>query len=76
MDGLNTGQVYTGSGKIWVECISGSDKIRVGCIRIRKKHGSGIFRFYGFRINPTGLVRLFLGYFVFCRNKKLDIFIT
>ena len=28
------GWVYTGSGKIRVECILGSDKIRIGCISI------------------------------------------
>ena len=31
---LNTGRVYTGSGKIWVGCISDSGKIRVGRISI------------------------------------------
>ena len=47
-DGSNTGRVYSGSGKIRVGCISGSGKIR-----------EGIFQFYGFQINPTGLKRLF-----------------
>ena len=65
VDGLNTGRVYTGSGKIRVGYISGSGKIR-----------AGVFRFYGFRINPTDLERPFLGYFFFCQNKKFSIFIT
>ena len=63
--GLNTGRVYTGSSKIRIGCISGSGKIR-----------AGVFRFYGFRINPTGLERLFLSYFFFHQNKKFSIFIS
>ena len=57
--GLNTGRVYTGSGKIWVRCISGSGKIQ-----------AGVFRFYGFRINTTDLERLFLviSFFVKIKN--------
>ena len=42
--GLNTGQMYSGSGKIRVGCISDSGKIQVG-----------VFRFYEFRINPTAV---------------------
>jgi len=34
MGPLNTGQVYTGSGKIQVGCISGLGKIRVRCISV------------------------------------------
>ena len=63
--GLNTGRVYTGSGIIRVGYILGSGKIR-----------AGVFRFYGFRINPTGLERLFQSYFFFHQNKKFSIFIT
>ena len=46
--GLNTDRVYLGLGKIQIGCISSSGKIR-----------AGVFRFYGFQINPTGLGRLF-----------------
>jgi len=42
----------------------GSDKI----------HG-GVFWFYGFRVNPTGLERLFSEFF-FGQNQNLGIFIT
>ena len=52
--GLNMDQVYSNSGKIRVKCISGSGKIRVG-----------VFQFYGFRINPTGLEHLFCELFFF-----------
>ena len=55
--GLNTDRVYTGSDKIRVGCISGSGEIR-----------AGVFRFYGFRINPTSLERLFLSFFVKIKN--------
>ena len=53
--------VYTGSDKILVGYISGLGKIR-----------AGVFRFYGYRINPTGLEHIFLGYFFFCQNKKIQ----
>jgi len=59
--GLNTGRVYSCSGKIRVECISNSDKIR-----------AVVFRFYGFQIHPTGLKRLFSELFLFfVKIKKL-----
>ena len=50
----NTSRVYWGSGKIRIKCISSSGKMR-----------AGVFRFYGFRINPTGLERLFCELFFF-----------
>jgi len=56
---VNTDLVYTGSGKIRVGCILGSGKIR-----------AGKFRFYRFRINPTGLERPFLGCFFFVKIKN------
>ena len=62
--GLNIGRVYSGSGKIRVECISGSGNTR-----------ADVFRFYGFWINTTGLERLFSGLFFFCQNQNLGIFI-
>jgi len=34
--GLNTGRVYTGSGKIRVGCTSGSGKIRAGVLDLAK----------------------------------------
>ena len=43
-----------------------------GVFRVRVNYVSGVFWFYGFRINPTGLERLLLGYFVFCLNKMHD----
>ena len=57
--GSNTGRVYSGSGKIRVGCISSSGKLR-----------AGILRFYGFRINPTGLKRLFNELFFFVKTKN------
>jgi len=63
--GLNMGWVYTSS-----------DKIQVGVFWVQVKYGSGVFRFYRFWINPTGLERLFFGYLFFCQNKKISIFIT
>jgi len=57
---LNTSRVYTGLGKIRIGCISDLGKIR-----------AGVFRFYGFRINPTGLERLFPGLFLFL-SKKIE----
>ena len=61
----NTGRVYSGSGKIRVGCISGSGKI-----------WAGVFWFYGFRINPSDLERLFYELFFLCKNKKFCIFIN
>jgi len=70
--GLNTGRVYTGSDKIRVGCISGLGKIWIGCILALQVSDQS----NGFKINPTGLERLFQGYFFFYQNKKLDIFIS
>jgi len=62
--GLNTGRVYTGSGKIQVRCISGLGKIRVECILV-----------LWVLDEPNGFRAPFPGLF-FCQNKKFDIFIT
>ena len=52
--------MYTGSGKIQVECISGSGKIRVGCISVVRVSDQ-----------PNGFEASFLGYFFFCQIKNL-----
>jgi len=54
-DELNTGRVYTGSGKIRVGYISRSDKIRVGCISVLRVSDQS-----------NGFREPFLGYFFFC----------
>jgi len=43
---------------MWVRCISSSGKIQ-----------ASVFRFCGFRVNPTGLERLFISYFSFFKIK-------
>ena len=57
-------RVHSSLSKIQVECILGLGKIQ-----------AGIIWFYGFRVNPTGLERLFSEFF-FGQNQNLGIFIT
>jgi len=57
--GLNTGRVYTGSGKIRVGCISGLGKIQVECISILRVLDQ-----------PNGLKAPFLWLFLFLSKLK------
>ena len=73
---VQQGLLSQGLGRTRPVNSDGRVKYKLGVFRVRVEYGSGVFRFYGFRINPTGLERLFLGYFIFCQNQKLVIFIT
>ena len=42
--------------------VYGFGKYESGVFQVRLKYESGVFWFYGFRINPTGLELLFLGF--------------
>ena len=67
--GVNIGQIYSSLGKIRIGCIFDLGKLRVG-----------VFWFYGFRINPMGLERLSVVFFLsklktlYIRCLKLFIF--
>jgi len=58
--GLNTGSLYSDSGKIQIGCILSSGKIR-----------TGVFQFYGFWVNQMCLEHLLVSYFSFVKIKIL-----
>ena len=57
--------LYSSLDKISVGCISGSGKIR-----------AGVFRFYGFWVDPTDLGCIFFELFLFCQKQKFYKLIT
>jgi len=46
--------------------------MRVRCIWVRVKYGSGVFRFCGFRVNSTGRDR----HFFYCSREQMKLAIN